>query len=100
VPPLEYGVKTFVVTEICVGCGDLSDGNGHRGVSGPLARFPSECSGAHHGDVAVRKILIQLPLALVTDDFALGKTGRFARIDDDKRFVIQDALQLAQGDIH
>ena len=44
-------------------------------------------------------LLIELPLALVADDFALTQIGDFARIDDHESFEIQHALEFTQRDI-
>ena len=55
--------------------------------------------GAHHGDEFAGELLIELPLALIADDFGLLQLRDFTRIDDDEGFKIQHALQLAQGDV-
>src|SRR6185437_2579482 len=55
--------------------------------------------GAHHRDELAGEFLIELALALVADYLAHVEPGRFTGIDNDVGFVIEDALQFAQGDI-
>src|ERR1700730_11015009 len=55
--------------------------------------------GAHHGDEFAGMLLIELPLALVADDFAAVQIRHFAVIADNERCEIQNALELTQSDI-
>ena len=55
--------------------------------------------GAHHGDELAGELLVELALALVGDDFAAGEAFHLAGLDHDVSFEVEDALELAQGDI-
>ena len=55
--------------------------------------------GAHHGDELAGELLVELPLALVGDDFAPVQLGDLAGFHHHVGFEIQHPLQLAQGDV-
>ena len=53
-PPPDEGVERLFVTQVRPGGGDLSDGDGHRGVVGPFAGLPAEAPAPHHRDLKFR----------------------------------------------
>ena len=55
--------------------------------------------GAHHRYELAGEFLVELPLALVADDFALLEIRDLAGIHHNERFKIEHALQFAQRDI-
>jgi len=52
----------------------------------------------HHGDELAWKLLVELALALIGDDFAALEALHLARLDDDVSLEVEDALESPQRD--
>ncbi len=55
--------------------------------------------GAHHGNEPTGEFLVELPFALVGDDFTAAQPGIVARLHDDVGFEVEDALEFAQSNV-